>query len=152
MSFPWPLELFLCPGMNQILKLLILSADYTTQFVVWVSKVFLVWNVASWLKVLILRDLEQTGIFPYEDSWASSTVVRCGTVAMWLPRAKPQECVIVWTIPIAEKVKEAFHWSQLVLDFQIHPSPQVMAAFIPLNSFLVRCLLGGGDPQLPHLS
>lgn len=98
---------FFC--MNQILILLILSADYTCQFLIWVSKVFLVWNIASWvLKVLVVKDLGQRGMFPSGEDGKPLAGVRCGAVATWLPREKHQECVIASNVTYSRKSKGSF--------------------------------------------
>lgn len=136
--------------MTQILKLIILSTVSISQLRV--SKIFIVWNVASCvLEVLIMKDLEQKGNSSLWGKLKSLTVVKCGPVAMQISRAKPQKCVKAWALSATEKVKEAVHWDQFALDFRstLH---RAVAVFGPLKCEWLWCILGGGDPQVLHPS
>ena len=122
--------------MIQILKLIILSAVYISQFLR-ASKIFIAWIVPSWvLKILIMKDLEEKGNSSLWGKPKSLAVVKCGPVTMWISRAKPQECVKAWALSATEKVKEAAHWDRFALDPRSALLHRAVAVFGPLN----RCV------------
>lgn len=60
------------------------------------------------LEVLVVKDLEQRGMFPSGEDGKPLAGVKHSAVATWLPREKHQECVLALNITCSSKSKGNF--------------------------------------------